>query len=91
MMFDMSRQVLVDNPELTGCSISFEPFYYKEKGRYFSAYSYNDGDSIQTENEGNDRYQYHYMDWYLIPKLLNRPYWIEPLIASLFTTRREKR
>ena len=82
MMFDMSRQVLVDNPELTGCSISFEPFYYKEKGRYFSAYSYNDGDSIQTENEGNDRYQYHYMDWYLIPKLLNRPYWIEPFFED---------
>lgn len=77
-MFDMSRQVLVDNPVLTGCSISFDPFYYKQKGRYFSAYSYNDGDSIQTENEGNDNYQYHCMDWYLIPRLLNRPYWIEP-------------
>ena len=78
MMFDLSRQVLESNPELTGCSISFEPYYYKEKGRYFSAYSYNDGDSIQTEQEGTDNYQYHCMDWYLIPKLLNRPYWIEP-------------
>lgn len=77
-MFDLSRQVLKNNPELTGCSISFEPFYFKEKGRYFSAYSYNGGDSIQTEQEGTDNYQYHCMDWYLIPKLLNRPYWIEP-------------
>ena len=50
----------------------------KEKGEYFSAYSYNNGDSIETENEGADYYQYHTMDWYLIPKLLNRPYWIEP-------------
>lgn len=77
-MFDYSRQVLETNPELSGCSISFEPFYYKEKGEYFSAYSYNNGDSIETENEGADYYQYHTMDWYLIPKLLNRPYWIEP-------------
>ena len=77
-MFDYSRQVLESNPNLDGCSISFEPFYYKEKGEYFSAYSYNNGDSIETENEGADYYQYHTMDWYLIPKLLNRPYWIEP-------------
>ena len=77
-MFAYSRQALESNPELTGCSISFEPFYYKDKGRYFSAYSYNDGDSIQTENEGNDQYQYHCMDWYLIPTLLDCPYWIEP-------------
>lgn len=77
-MFDYSRQVLESNPNLTGCSISFEPYYFKDKGRYFSAYSYNDGDSIQTEQEGTDNYQYHCMDWYLIPKLLDRPYWIEP-------------
>ena len=82
LMFDLSRQVLQSNPELTGCSISFEPYFFKEKGRYFSAYSYNDGDSIQTEQEGTDNYQYHCMDWYLIPKLLNKPYWIEPFFED---------
>ena len=81
-MFSISRQVLVNNPELTGCSISFDPFYYKEKGRYFSAYAYNNGDSILTEQEGTDNYQYHCMDWYLIPKLLDRPYWIEPFMED---------
>lgn len=82
LMFELSRQVLRDNPVLTGCSISFDPFYYKSKGQYFSAYSYNDGDSIQTEQEGNDEYQYHTMDWYLIPRLLNRPYWLEPFMED---------
>ncbi len=82
MMFELSRQVLTDNPILTGCSISFDPFYYKSKGRYFSAYSYNDGDSIRTEQEGNDEYQYHTMDWYLIPRLLDRPYWLEPYMED---------
>ena len=81
-MFSISRQVLVNNAELTGCSISFDPYYYKEKGRYFSAYAYNNGDSIQTEQEGTDSYQYHCMDWYLIPKLLDRPYWIEPFMED---------
>ncbi len=82
LMFDLSRQVLESNPDLTGCSISFEPYYFKDKGRYFSAYSYNNGDSIQTEQEGTDNYQYHCMDWYLIPKLLNKPYWIEPFFED---------
>ena len=81
-MFSLSKQVLVNNPELTGCSISFDPYYYKDKGKYFSAYAYNDGDSIQTEQEGTDNYQYHCMDWYLIPRLLDRPYWIEPFMED---------
>lgn len=81
-MFTVGKQVLANNRELTGCSISFDPFYYKEKGRYFSAYAYNDGDSILTEQEGTDNYQYHCMDWYLIPKLLDRPYWIEPFMEN---------
>jgi sigma-B regulation protein RsbU (phosphoserine phosphatase) len=82
LMFDLSRQVLESNPDLTGCSISFEPYYFKEKGRYFSAYSYNSGDSILTEQEGTDNYQYFCMDWYLIPKLLDKPFWIEPFFED---------
>ena len=77
-MFTLSRSILENYPYLYGCSIAFEPYYYPEKGRYFSAYSYNGGDSIETEQEGNDLYEYYCMDWYLIPKLLDKPYWVEP-------------
>lgn len=78
LMFDLSRRVVENNPDLAGCSISFEPNYFKEKGRYFCAFSYDNGTSIQTKQVGTDHYQYHCMDWYLIPSLLNKPYWIEP-------------
>ena len=77
-MYTFSRKILENNPNLYGCSIAFEPFFYEEKGRYFSIYSNNAGDSIQTEQEGSDEYEYYYMDWYLIAKLLNRPCWVEP-------------
>ncbi|MBR5706483.1 MAG: SpoIIE family protein phosphatase [Bacteroidaceae bacterium] len=79
-MFVYSRRILENNPDLNGCSISFEPFYFKERGQYFSAYSMRQGDVIQTTQEGNDHYQYFSMDWYQLPKLLDRPCWTEPFV-----------
>lgn len=81
-MFVYSRRILQNNPDLNGCSIAFEPYYFKDKGRgrYFSAYSYNDNGTIHTEQEGNDHYEYFYMDWYLTAKLLDRPVWSEPFV-----------
>jgi signal transduction histidine kinase len=78
IMFDFSKQLLEDNPDMKGCSISFEPYFFKQKGEYFSAYSYNHNGVIETEQEGDDGYQYFYMDWYLIPHQLDHKYWIEP-------------
>ena len=77
-MFVYSRSMLVNNPEFFNCSIAFEPYYFNEKTRYFSAYSKHDGDSIRTIQGGSDTYQYFYMDWYLMPKLLDHPCWTEP-------------
>ena len=77
-MFVYSRRILENNPNLNGCSIAFEPYFFKKKGRYFSAYSLNSGDKIETTQEGNDHYQYFSMDWYQMPKLLDRPCWTEP-------------
>ena len=78
IMFDYSRKLLEDHPDMKGCSIAFEPYFFKQKGQYFSAYSYNNNGTILTEQEGNDGYQYFYMDWYLIPHQLDSKYWIEP-------------
>ena len=75
-----SARILQCNPDLNGCSISFEPDFFKSKGRYFSAYSYNNKGNIETEQEGNDQYEYFYMDWYQLPKLLNYPIWTEPFV-----------
>jgi len=77
-MFDLSREVVATNAFLNGCSISFEPDYFKEKGRYFSAYSNRIGANVYTQQEGNDSYQYFYLDWYLLPKLMGQPCWTEP-------------
>lgn len=79
-MFVYSRRILQNNPNLNGCSIGFEPFFFKEKGLYFSAYSLNSNGVIRTTQEGNEHYQYFSMDWYQLPKLLDRPCWTEPFV-----------
>ena len=77
-MYVYSRSMLLNNPDFYNCSIAFEPYYFKEKGRYFSAYTKHVGDSLRTIQGGSESYQYFFMDWYLMPMLLNKPCWTEP-------------
>ena len=77
-MFVYSEGMLENNPEYFNCSIAFEPYYFQKYGRYFSAYAKRSGDSIRTIQGGSDAYQYFFMDWYLMPQLLDRPCWTEP-------------
>ena len=77
-MFVYSEGMLRNNPDFYSCSIAFEPYYFKEYGRYFSAYSKHNGDRIRTIQGGSEHYQYFFMDWYLMPTLLGHPCWTEP-------------
>lgn len=77
-MYKITYMMLADNPFICGSAVAFEPNYFKEKGHYFSPYSYLKGDSICQKQLGNSNYDYHYDDWYQIPKLLEKPYWSEP-------------
>ena len=77
-MFVYSRGMLQNNPDFYNCSIAFEPYYFKDKGRYFSAYTKHVSDSIRTIQGGSDSYQYFFTDWYLMPQLLEKPCWTEP-------------
>ena len=77
-MFVYSEGTLRNNPDFYSCSIAFEPYFFKDYGRYFSAYSKFEGDSIRTLQGGSDNYQYFFMDWYLMPQLLNHPCWTDP-------------
>jgi len=79
-MFVYSRGMLLNNPDFYNCSLAFEPYYFKDKGCYFSAYTKHIGDSLRTIQGGSDNYQYFYMDWYLMPTLLEHPCWTEPYI-----------
>ena len=77
-MFVYSRGLLMNNPDFYNCSIAFEPYYFKGKGRYFSAYTKHVGDTLRTIQGGSDHYQYFFADWYLMSQLLDKPCWTEP-------------
>ena len=78
-MYDITERLLQNNEFIYGCAVAFEPDYFGSEGRYFSPYSYrNENGEIKSKQLGSETYDYHYMDWYQIPKLLNKPYWSEP-------------
>lgn len=78
-LYDVTKRILKNNEFIHGSAVAFEPNYFTSEGHYFSPYSYRDKDGeILSKQLGGDTYDYHYMDWYQIPKLLDKPYWSEP-------------
>lgn len=77
-LYDITEHILQSNDFISGSAIAFEPYYYEEYGYFYSPYSYREGDEIKSIQLGTNEYNYHFMDWYQIPRLLNRPYWSEP-------------
>lgn len=77
-IYALTKRIVENNPEILGAAIAFEPFYYKEQGRYFSPYSFRENGSIKTIQLGNSNYEYFAMDWYQIPVAIQQPYWTEP-------------
>ena len=77
--YNVVRNILKRNPDIIGSAVAFEPNYYPQKGNHFSPYAYRTvKGSIETKQLGSAEYEYHYMDWYQIPKLLNKSCWSEP-------------
>ena len=78
-MYVITERLLRNNDFIYGSGVAFEPDYYRSEGHHFSPYSYRGDDgAICSKQVGGKAYDYHYMDWYQIPKLLDRPYWSEP-------------
>jgi class 3 adenylate cyclase/HAMP domain-containing protein len=72
------NRALVSNPEIYGVSVSFEPFAADPKQYYFAPYVYRDQGKIKLDFLGSDTYRYFFLDWYEIPKEIQRPLWSEP-------------
>lgn len=71
-----THRVVALNPDINGCSITTEPYFFTQFGRYFSAYSIRQNDSVKTVREG----EYEYFDkvWYSTPRVKGKAVWVDP-------------
>ncbi len=77
-MVNLLQQLVANNPEISGAGLAFEPYFIDPSKKYFMPYFYNHSDSISYKYLGGDTYDYFSMDWYQVPKVLDRPLWSEP-------------
>ena len=79
MMVTHSNNTLRYDKEINSCSLSFEPWYYKKKGEYYSIFSWRKSDGqILWEQEGDNDYRYFEKYWYTLPRDLGHACWTEP-------------
>jgi signal transduction histidine kinase len=69
-----SRYIVELNGNIDGCSISAEPNMFPKYGRYFSAYTVREKDTITTVVE--QEYEYFQKIWYKTPRVLDEPCWV---------------
>ncbi len=72
----LTRRIVILNANVNGCSITTEPDIFPQYGRYFSAYTIRENDSIITVREAP--YEYFDKVWYKLPKELGKATWTDP-------------
>ena len=72
----ISNRIVRLNSHVSGCSITAEPNMFPSVGRYFSAYTIREGDSIVTQREAE--YDYYNKEWYSAPIEQGKACWIDP-------------
>ena len=70
----ISRGIVMLNGHIDGCSISTEPNIFPKYGRYFSAYTVREADTVSTVIE--EPYEYFEKIWYKTPRLYGKPCWV---------------
>lgn len=86
-LLNLSRRIVQMNRNVSGCSITAEPYLFPQYGRYISdrksecgvaisAYSVVNGDTVITQREAP--YDYYHKIWYKKPKEAGRACWVEP-------------
>ena len=91
-IFQGIKFALSNNPELSGLSISFEPYVAYPKDKFYSPYCYLlNGKDVKCEMLGSKSYDYFDMDWYKKTKASNQhlgPTPISTLIAAISSSYR---
>ena len=74
----ISREFVIQDTVVFGSCLAFEPYVYDKDQYWYAPYIYEQGKNVSTRMLGSRSYDYFKMDWYRLPKLLNKPVWTEP-------------
>ena len=78
-MFNTTRQLVENNPNILGSSITFIPDYYPQKGRWFEAYTVRRGNNtIETMQLGSANHDYTTSEFFTQPIAKDSGHWSEP-------------
>ena len=76
-LLNFAIRIVTMNPNFDGCSISMEPDFFPEKGRYFSVYSYHPTGSDSVISKVENPYDYFDKIYYKSPLILGKPCWVD--------------
>ncbi len=74
----IARDFIVKDPYVFGTCLAFEPYLGKDDSYWYAPYAYENRGRLKTRILGSENYDYFKMDWYRLPKILNKPVWTEP-------------
>ena len=74
----LARDFVMHDPNVFGTCLALEPYLYKSDNYWYAPYAFEKGGKLITRVLGSQSYDYYKMDWYRLPKLLNKSMWTEP-------------
>ena len=77
-LLSLIRQTVLNNPEVYGATIAFEPYMFDPNELYFAPYYYKHNNNVKLTYIGGESYKYFSWDWYKLPKDAKKPLWSEP-------------
>ncbi len=80
------QSLMRDRPEICGIGLAFAPYAFDPKKKYHMPYVQKKNNTVEMQYWGGDDYDYFYLDWYTLPKELNRALWIEPYFDEVVMT-----
>ena len=82
-MYSVIRRLLINNPNILGCGITFKPNYYQSKGYWYEPYgARRENGVIETTQLGGENHDYTKSEFYLVPMQTGQPQWSEPYLDS---------
>ena len=74
----IQNSILKNCPELYGMAVAFEPYMFDKEKRRFTSYLYRKAGEIIETDLDDPKYDYFTQNWYLLPKIMQKPVWTSP-------------